>query len=169
MILVPWNALTLSSPISPAEAVLRLAAVTAPPRSRGTRPLAEKPFEGVVRGPRFRVWRAASRTSALVIKGEILPRPGGSIVRLSVRPSLVGAVALAVWIGGALSGSLAATVVSLRQGAVPPQVLATWLLPAVGWFFLTTAVRNDGAQLTHLLEAILDARSLAPGRSVPRA
>ncbi len=169
MILVPWNALTLSSPISPAEAVLRVAAVTERPRFRGTRSLSDKPFEGIVRGPTFRVWRAASRSSALVIKGQILAHPGGSIVRLSVRPSLVGAVALAVWVGAALSGALAATVVSLRSGAVPLPVLATWLLPAVGWVFLTTAVRNDGAQLTHLLEAILDARRLAPGRSVPRA
>lgn len=162
MVLVPWQALTLSTPVSPGEAALRLAAVTGPPRPRATRSLSDKPFEGVVQGRTFRLWRAASKSSALVIHGEILAQSGGSLVRLSVRPSLVGAVALAVWVAGALSGALAATVVSLRNGPVPPPVLATWLLPAVGWAFLTTAVRSDGAQLTHLLEVLLDARRVAP-------
>jgi hypothetical protein len=163
MILVPWQVLTLSSPVPPGEAVLRVAAVTGQPRPRAARSLSDKPFEGVVHGRSFRLWRAASKSSALVIHGEIVAQSRGSLVRLSVRPSLVGAVALGVWLAGALCGALAATVVSLRQGPVPLPVLATWLLPAVGWVFLTTAVRNDGAQLTHLLEVLLDARRVTRG------
>ncbi len=165
MVIVPWQAVTLVSPLPPGEVRARLEARTEPPDARGQRQTPGKFLQGTVESRLFRVRPLGRRWSAVVARGEVRDDAAGSRIRLSVRPSLAGSLFMALMLGGLVAAVLAATVLSQRGGSVPPNILVVWILPVVGWLLLVSAMRRDGARMERVLGELLQGRVVRRARA----
>ncbi len=162
MVLLPWQVVTFLSPLSPGDVQARLATRTQGADLQGRKTTPGKFLEGTIQSRLFRVRPLGRRWSAIVARGRVHDAPGGSRIDLLVRPSLAGGLFMAVMLGGAFAAAAAATVLSQRKGSVPPNLLAVWILPFVGWALLTSAMRRDGARMARVLGELLEGRA-APG------
>jgi len=163
MVLVPWQVVTLLSPLSPSDIQARLERRTQPRGHHGARKEQGKFLEGTIESRLFRVRPLGRRWSAVMARGEFRADAGGSRIRLLVRPSLAGALFMAVLLGGAVAAVLAATVLSGRSGPVPPNIFVVWILPVVGWGLITSTMRRDGARMARVLGELLEAWTVLSG------
>ena len=137
MALLPFDRLVIDSPLSPEEAVARLAANVEPARwlrfGGGARE-----FEGEVTGAGFRIARVIRYRNSFrpVIRGAVEPAPGGSrlVATLRLHPAVV--VFMLVWLGVALLVTVAMLALLVR-GDAGPEALLGLLMLVFGWALAT--------------------------------
>ena len=106
MLFAPFERLTIETPLTPEEVHQRLAEVIEPKRMFRFFSGNHKPYQGKLNDDRFEVTRIIHyRNSFLpVIKGEIRPGLGGSVVDITMHPHIFVIVFMIIWFG--IAGSL---------------------------------------------------------------
>jgi hypothetical protein len=106
MLLAPFERLTIETPLRPEEARQRVAEVIEPRRMFRFFSGNHKPYQGELNDYRFEVTRIIHyRNSFLpVIKGEIRPGLGGSVIDITMHPHIFVIVFMMIWFG--IAGSI---------------------------------------------------------------
>jgi hypothetical protein len=98
--LIPYQSLTLVSPRQPAEVASFLTSLVYPPLERSGGPgFGKLFFLGEVEGGTFklRIRRSGVMNPSPVLTGRTEPTPGGTLVRLRMRPGIATLVSMMVW------------------------------------------------------------------------
>jgi len=125
MALLPFERLTLRTPLSPDEVYARLAAAVEPVRwYRSPFSRAHRPYEGEITPNGFKIRRVINYRNSFLpaITGRIRVDEIGSAIELVFRLHVVVAVFMVVWLGGAAAATIVGAAEILRGHA-----------PAVAW------------------------------------
>jgi hypothetical protein len=101
MLFAPFERLTIETPLAPEEVRRRLAQVIEPKQMFRFFSRDHKPYQGSLNDDRFEVSRIIHyRNSFLpVIKGDIRPGLGGSVVDITMHPYPFVIVFMLIWFG----------------------------------------------------------------------
>ncbi len=102
--LIPFTSFTIHASLSSIDALAALQAIVEPKKFR-LFDRGEKPFEGTAESGRFTIRRLIRyRNSFLpVVSGVIQPAPGGSTIRITMRPMIFVMIFCVFWLSGVLS------------------------------------------------------------------
>lgn len=175
---VPYQRLTIVTPMSPVEAVERLAEVVGPPRGvlGGFWSADHKPYTGTVSGTHFKIVRHLLYRNSFrpVISGRVDAGPEGTVVHASLRPDLFVLVLMLVWLGVVVDLAAVEALAYLRAwraaGALPDLGPYDLALPAamlcLGYGVMLVAFRVEAWFTARFLRQLFAASAWAP--SAPR-
>lgn len=160
MAFIPYQTVTLESPLPPDEFAKRLALLVEPPKMlRWPWDPSACSFEGRIEGRRFKVRRLIKfqRNSFLpIIVGDIAPSHQGSTVRLVLRLHRFVAAFMVLWIGGVLFGGTSTVV---NRGVAGPEVLFFLGFAALGYLICVVPFRIEVKRALRLLAPLASPRS----------
>jgi hypothetical protein len=169
MRLLPFDTIVIDSPLSPAEAQVRLGDATGVKRLLRSRP-SPLPFEGEVTGTEVRIQRAINYGNSFLprINGRIEARAHGSrlTAHLAMHPLVI--VFMAVWFGGVLAIGVPASVRTLLTGELTPRALIPVAMLIFGYGLVSVGFWMEAGAARSRLREILEGAEVAAANRTGR-
>jgi hypothetical protein len=165
MAFIPFQKLTVTSPLSPEEVLSRLAGALEPMMKTGRRWIFDpnaKPYEGEILGREFRIRRVIGyRNSFLpVITGTVEPAEQGSVISIKLRLRRVTAVFACLWIGlAAFFGAAAFLTLFLPDAPFNRLSLPALLFAPAGYTLVTAFFRMESGKSSAYFRELFEAEA----------